>query len=236
MISDPNGDETGGELRFMFPGSYQPDFSQGGEEGAAFKKDSDSLSYQEPMNNETQQSTPGVGTEPNSQPVNDERFMNVLYNSYPMVNSNPYVFNDGLFQWKYVDNKLTLYLPSEIGQLEIVQNDKSRVVMLKRQVGSNTSNEGSISSRHSISYLHEYIRQRYFQLRKEVVLNKSTMARKVAANTILFDVFGGCDKESIEIARAVHNLCPPIAPPPEGVLPMPPSSTILNFINKKRGW
>ena len=235
MLTDPNGDGTGGELDFMYPGSYQSDFPQGGEEGAGFKKDSDSPSYEELLSNGTQQFSPGVGTGPNSQPVNDGRFMNVLYNSYPMVYSTPYVFNDGLFQWEYVDNKLTLYLPSEVSKLEIVQNNKSRVVMLQRQVGSNTSNMDFNSPRHDISYLHDYIKQRYSQL-QSVVLNNSTIGRNDVANIILFDIFGGCDRESIEIARAVHNQCPPIVTPPEGREPMPPSKTIKNFIDKKRGW
>lgn len=219
----------------MYPGSYQSDFPQGGEEGAGFKKDSDSPSYEEPLSNGTQQLSPGVGTGPNSQPVNDGRFMNVLYNSYPMVNSTPYVFNDGLFQWQYVDNKLTLYLPSEVSKLEIVQNNKSRVVMLQRQVGSNTSNRGSNSSRHSISYLHDYIRLRYSQLHN-MVLNNSTIGRNDVANTILLDVFGCCDGKFINMARTIHNLYPPIVTPPKGREPMPPSKTIKNFINKNRGW
>ena len=235
MLSDPNGDGTDRELDFMYPGSYQSDFPQGGEEGAGFKKDSDSPSYEEPLSNGTQQFSPGVGTGPNSQPVNDGRFMNVLYNSYPMVNLNSHVFNERLFQWEYVDTKLTLYLPREVSQLKIVQNNKSRVVMLQKQVGSNTSNKGSNSPRHNISYLHDYIRLRYSQLHN-VVLNNSTIGRNDVANIILFDIFGGCDKESIEIARAVHDQCPPIATPPEGRKPMPPSKTIKNFINKKRGW
>ena len=235
MIPDPNGDGTDRELDFMYPGSYQSDFPQGGEEGAGFKKDSDCLSYQEPLSNGTQQFSPGVGTGPNSQPVTDGRFMNVLYNSYPMVNSNLYVFNDGLFQWQYVDNKLTLYLPSEVSQLEIVHNNKSRVVMLQKQVGSNTSNGGSNSSRHDISYLHDYIKLRYSQLHN-VVLNNSTIGRKIAANTILLDVFGCCDPGCVEIARKVRKQCPPIVTPPKGREPMPPSKTIKNFINKNRGW
>ena len=220
----------------MLPGSYQSDFPQGGEEGAGFKKDSDCLSYQEPLSNGTQQFSPGVGTGPNSQPVNDGRFMNVLYNSYPMVNSNPYVFNDGFFQWQYVDNKLTLYLPSEVSQLEIVQNNKSRVVMLQKQVGSNTSNMDFNSPRHNISYLHDYIKLRYSQLCRETVLSQYENGRRIAANTILLDVFGCCDPGCVEIARAVHNQCPPIVTPPEGREPMPPSKTIKNFIDKKRGW
>lgn len=236
MISDPNGDGTDRELDFMYPGSYQSDFPQGGEEGAGFKKDSDSLSYQEPLSNGTRQPTPGVGTGPNSQPVTDGRFMNILYNSYPMVNSNPYIFNDKFFQWQYVDNKLTLYLPSVVSQLKIVQNNKSRVVMLQKQVGSNTSNRGSNSSRHSISYLHDYIKLRYYQLCKENALRQYENGRNIAANIILLDVFGCCDPGCVEIARKVRKQCPPIVTPPEGREPMPPSKTIKNFINKNRGW
>lgn len=220
----------------MYPGSYQSDFPQGGEEGAGFKKDSDSPSYEEPLSNGTQQFSPGVGTGPNSQPVNDGRFMNVLYNSYPMVNSNPYIFNDKFFQWQYVDNKLTLYLPSVVSQLKIVQNNKSRVVMLQKQVGSNTSNRGSNSSRHSISYLHDYIKLRYYQLCKENALRQYENGRNIAANIILLDVFGCCDPGCVETARTLCNQYPPIVTPPEGREPIPPSSTILNHINDNRGW
>ena len=236
MLSDPNGDGTDRELYFMYPGSYQSDFPQGGEEGAGFKKDSDSPSYEEPLSNGTQQFSPGVGTGPNSQPVNDGRFMNVLYNSYPRVNLNSHVFNERLFQWEYVDNKLTLYLPREVSQLKIVQNNKSRVVMLQKQVGSNTSNKGSNSPRHNISYLHDYIKLRYYQLCKENALSQYENGREIAANTILFDVFGCCDPGCVEIAHKVYNQYPPIVTPPEGREPIPPSRTILNHINDNRGW
>ena len=223
------------ELMFMSPELSETDFHPRGEERENPKENSDSFSWRESEHKETQQSTTEMGTVPHSQPVESEGYMDLLFRSYPCIHTNPAIFNNELFQGTYMNNRLTLYLPSEVDQLEIIQDGKTRVFTLNCQAGSNPSSPGSNSSRHYIAYLHEYIMKRYRQLCTQIVYNNGEITRKMAANVILFDIFGQCDAEYVESARKVHKECPPEGAVPMGRLPIPSASSIENYINRRRG-